>query len=96
MRIHVITTGGSLDVEYTLQGTFAIGPPVVASLLERARTRHEITVESLCRKPFNLGLAVAALQTLPHGVHIAMSGRIFPAGHARKDRARGSSSDPAT
>ncbi|PWK86986.1 hypothetical protein C8D88_104147 [Lentzea atacamensis] len=33
MRIHVITTGGSLDVEYTVQGTFAIGPPVVASLL---------------------------------------------------------------
>lgn len=154
MRIHVITTGGSLDVEYTLQGTFAVGPPVVASLLERARIQHEITIESLCRKdsvtlddtdrdlirhrvqetdaehvlvthgtdtmtntaehlrtitgkvivvtgamqparmtdsdaPFNLGLAVAALQTLPHGVYIAMSGRIFPAGHTRKDRARG-------
>lgn len=154
MRIHVITTGGSIDVEYTLQGTFAIGPPVAASLLERARTRHEITFESLCRKdsatlddadrdlirhhvretgaehvlithgtdtmtataehlrgvtgkvivltgamqparmtdsdaPFNLGLAVAALQTLSHGVYIAMSGRIFPAGHTRKDRARG-------
>ncbi|MDX3191223.1 asparaginase domain-containing protein [Streptomyces sp. MN03-5084-2B] len=154
MRIHVITTGGSIDVEYTLQGAFAIGPPMAASVLERARTRHEITLESLCRKdsttlndtdrdlirhhvqqtgtehvlithgtdtmtttaehlrgvtgkvivltgamqparmtdsdaPFNLGLAVAALQTLSHGVYIAMSGRIFPAGNTRKDRARG-------
>ena len=35
---------------------------------------------------FNLGLAVAALQTMPPGVWIAMSGRIFagrrgPQGH---------------
>jgi L-asparaginase len=154
MRIHVITTGGSIDVEYTLHGTLAIGPPMAAVLLERARTRHEITLESPCRKdsadlddsdrdlirhhvrsaeaehvlithgtdtmtetaeylrdvagkvivltgamqparmtesdaPFNLGLAVAALQTRPHGVYIAMSGRVFTAGHTRKDRAQG-------
>ncbi|MEV1078612.1 asparaginase domain-containing protein [Streptomyces sp. NPDC050211] len=154
MRIHVITTGGSIDVEYSLQGTLVIGQPMAVPILERARTLHEFTVESVCRKdsaafddadrdlirhhvrtadaehilithgtdtmtttaehlrdltgkvivmtgaiqparmtdsdaPFNLGLAVAALQTLPHGVHIAMSGRILPAGQAQKDRARG-------
>lgn len=34
---------------------------------------------------FNLGLAVAALQVMPPGVWIAMSGRIFPADAVRKD-----------
>ncbi len=34
---------------------------------------------------FNLGLAVAALQTMPPGVWIAMSGRIFAADAVRKD-----------
>ncbi len=34
---------------------------------------------------FNLGLAVAALQTMPPGVWIAISGRIFPADAVRKD-----------
>ncbi|MGC9543023.1 asparaginase domain-containing protein [Streptomyces sp. UG1] len=154
MHIHVITTGGSIDVEYSLQGTLVIGQPMAVPILEQARTLHKFTVESVCRKdsaafddanrdlirhhartadaehilithgtdtmtttaehlrevtgkvivmtgamqparmtdsdaPFYLGLAVAALQTLPHGVHIAMSGRIFPAGQAKKDRARG-------
>lgn len=34
---------------------------------------------------FNLGLAVAALQTMPPGVWIAISGRIFAADAVRKD-----------
>lgn len=38
---------------------------------------------------FNLGLAVAALQTMPPGVWIAMSGRIFAADAVRKDTAVG-------
>ena len=35
---------------------------------------------------FNVGMAIAALQTLPHGVYIAMSGEIFNAGTVRKNR----------
>ena len=154
MRIHVIATGGSIDVEYSLRGTLAIGEPMAVHILRQARTLHEITIESVFRRDiatfddtdrslirrhiqatdaehilithgtdtmtatadhladltgkvivltgamqparmsssdaaFNLGLAVAALQTLPHGVHIAMSGRIFPAGRAKKDHERG-------
>jgi len=154
MRIHVIATGGSIDVEYSLLGTLAIGEPMALHILEQARTLHELTIESvLCRDSatfddadrslirrhiqatdtehilvthgtdtmtatadhladltgkvvvltgaiqparmtnsdaaFNLGLAVAALQTLPHGVHIAMSGRLFPIGTTRKDHERG-------
>lgn len=35
---------------------------------------------------FNIGCAIGAVQTLPHGVYIAMSGRIFQAGKVRKNR----------
>lgn len=34
---------------------------------------------------FNIGCAVAAVQTLPDGVFIAMNGRIFSAGQVRKN-----------
>ncbi|MFW6093587.1 MAG: asparaginase domain-containing protein [Pseudomonadota bacterium] len=37
---------------------------------------------------FNVGMAFAAAQLLPPGVYIAMSGRVFEAGHVRKDRER--------
>jgi L-asparaginase len=37
---------------------------------------------------FNLGLATAAVQLLPPGVYIAMSGQVFPADQVRKNRAR--------
>jgi len=38
---------------------------------------------------FNLGAALSAVNLLPPGVYISMSGRIFPAASVRKDRARG-------
>jgi len=38
---------------------------------------------------FNLGAAITAAQLLPGGTHIAMSGRVFPAGTVVKDVARG-------
>lgn len=37
---------------------------------------------------FNVGMAVAAVQTVAPGVYIAMSGRIFEAGEVRKNRAK--------
>ena len=37
---------------------------------------------------FNVGMAIAALQVLPHGVYIAMNGEIFPAGTVRKNLER--------
>ena len=36
---------------------------------------------------FNVGMAVAAVQTAGPGVYIAMSGQVFPAGKVRKNRA---------
>jgi L-asparaginase len=38
---------------------------------------------------FNLGCAVAATQTMPYGVYIAMNGTIFPARGVRKNRELG-------
>ena len=38
---------------------------------------------------FNLGAALSAVNLLPPGVYISMSGRIFPAASVCKDRARG-------
>ena len=38
---------------------------------------------------FNLGFALAAAQTLPPGVYIAMNGGIFPAAKARKNKSAG-------
>ena len=38
---------------------------------------------------FNLGLAIGALNTLGHGVYVAMSGRIFPVDQVRKNRLAG-------
>ncbi|MCP3984649.1 MAG: asparaginase [bacterium] len=35
---------------------------------------------------FNLGAAVAFAQTLPHGVYVAMNGRVFPYDKVRKNR----------
>lgn len=38
--------------------------------------------------PFNIGYAVAAVQTLPAGVYIAMNGRILDPNRSRKNRGR--------
>lgn len=38
---------------------------------------------------FNLGSALAFVQTLPAGVYVAMNGKCFPAGKVRKNKQRG-------
>jgi L-asparaginase len=38
---------------------------------------------------FNLGTAMAFVQTLGEGVYVAMNGRCFPWDSVRKDKARG-------
>jgi len=37
---------------------------------------------------FNIGMAVAAVQSVPEGVYLAMNGQVFAAGHVRKNRER--------
>lgn len=38
---------------------------------------------------FNLGSALAFVQTLPHGVYVAMNGKFFPANNVRKNKLTG-------
>lgn len=38
---------------------------------------------------FNLGAALAFVQSLPHGVYVAMNGKIFDGGNVRKNKATG-------
>lgn len=38
---------------------------------------------------FNLGAALAFAQTLPHGVYVAMNGRVLPYDNCRKNRKTG-------
>jgi len=38
---------------------------------------------------FNLGFAVAAVQTLPHGIYVAMSGRVYPWNKCKKNKKTG-------
>lgn len=38
---------------------------------------------------FNLGSAIAFVQTLPHGVYVAMNGQYFKAGEVRKNKQTG-------
>jgi L-asparaginase len=38
---------------------------------------------------FNLGSAMAFVQSLPHGVYVAMNGRVFPWNNVRKNRKTG-------
>jgi L-asparaginase len=38
---------------------------------------------------FNLGSAMAFVQSLPHGIYVAMNGRFFPWNNVRKNRKTG-------
>jgi L-asparaginase len=153
-RILVLTTGGTIDKEYSLAGELVIGAPTVPRLLEPVLSTLEFRVEEVLAKDsldlddddralirrrvleaeedrivlthgtdtmtataeaigtvrdrvvvltgamqparmrdsdasFNLGAAVAAVQLLPPGVYVAMSGRVLPAGAVVKDRTAG-------
>ena len=80
-RYYVITHGTdtmpeTAEVLKDLQGKTI----VLTGALTPARFRTTDAV-------FNVGMAVAAVQTAPPGVYIAMSGQVFEAGAVRKNRA---------
>ncbi len=79
----VVTHGTDTIVETALCLKGIAGKTVVLTgSLQPARFRNTDAV-------FNLGVAIAAVQTLPPGVYLAMNGRILDPERARKDRARG-------
>ncbi len=51
MRLHIITTGGTIDkIYFDAKSEYEVGEPVIADLLHRMNTTFEFTVESLMRK----------------------------------------------
>lgn len=79
-RRYVITHGTDTMAETAsmLEG-IADKSIVLTGALSPARFRTTDAV-------FNVGMAVAAVQVVPPGVYLAMSGQIFPAGQVRKNR----------
>jgi len=155
MRLHVFTTGGTIDkVYFDAASAYEVGDPQIAGILRDAGVAFEWEVHTLLRKDslelddadraaiaeaihacpcprilvthgtdtmaataraveahgplgdktvvfvgslaparfkgtdaeFNIGFAVAAVQTLPPGAYVAMNGRVFPARDVRKNR----------
>lgn len=79
---HILITHGTdtmVDTARTL--CVAEGKTIVlVGSLSPARFKNSDAV-------FNIGFAMAAVQTLPHAVYIAMNGHIFDALHVTKNRA---------
>jgi L-asparaginase len=75
----VITHGTDTMVD---TATYLFGIPhktiVFTGAMEPARSRYTDAI-------FNVGCAIAAVQTLPPGVYIAMNGRVYPADRVRKN-----------
>ena len=79
-RYYVVTHGTDTMPE-TAEALEGLGDKtiVLTGALTPARFRTTDAV-------FNVGMAVAAVQTAEPGVYIAMSGQVFAAGHVRKNR----------
>lgn len=86
---HVLITHGTDTMTVTAAGLANITGKVIVltGAMQPARFRDSDAL-------FNLGLAVGALNTLGHGVYIAMSGRVFPADQVRKNRLAGRFESP--
>ena len=51
MKLHIITTGGTIDkIYFDAKSDFQVGDPVITELLQRMNARFEFTVESPLRK----------------------------------------------
>ncbi|HXS80516.1 MAG TPA: asparaginase domain-containing protein [Gammaproteobacteria bacterium] len=51
MKIHVLTTGGTIDkVYFDAKSEFEVGPPMIADLLKEAHVTAEVTVEPVLAK----------------------------------------------
>jgi L-asparaginase len=51
MKIHVLTTGGTIDkVYFDAKSEFQVGPPMIAEVLKEAHVTAEVTVEPVLAK----------------------------------------------
>ena len=79
---HVLITHGTDTMEDTARALLGIPGKVIAITGSLSPARFRAT-----DAPFNLGMAVATLQTAPEGVWVTMNGHVFPGGHVHKNRA---------
>ncbi len=81
---HILIIHGTDTMTLTADALAALSGKVIVltGAMQPARMRQSDA-------PFNLGLAIGALQVLDEGVYIAMNGRIFPAGSVKKNRDAG-------
>lgn len=81
---HVFVTHGTDTMAKTAERLIGIEDKtiVLTGAMQPARLRSTDAI-------FNVGFAIAAARNQAPGVYIAMNGRVFEAGHVRKDRAEG-------
>lgn len=81
---HILITHGTDTMTRTAEALQDIAGKVVVltGAMQPARMRASDA-------PFNLGVAVGALQCLADGVYIAMNGQLFAASQVQKNRAAG-------
>ncbi|MEL6693693.1 MAG: asparaginase domain-containing protein [Pseudomonadota bacterium] len=81
---HVLITHGTDTMAITAEALKDVGNKtvVLTGAMQPARLRSTDAI-------FNVGFAIAAARMQAPGVYIAMNGRVFEAGHVRKDRGAG-------
>ncbi|WP_317933169.1 asparaginase domain-containing protein [Halioxenophilus sp. WMMB6] len=80
----ILITHGTDTMAHTAEVLLSVADKtiVLTGAMQPARLRSTDAI-------FNVGFALAAVQTLPYGVYIAMNGRLFPAGTVKKNRHAG-------
>jgi len=78
---HILITHGTDTMIETAQRLTSISDKVIVLTGSLAPTRFRET-----DAVFNIGFALAALQTLPTGIYIAMNGKIFNPNQVTKDQ----------
>src|SRR5262245_40315350 len=77
MKIHVLTTGGTIDkVYFDAKSEFEVGPPMIAELLKEAHVTAEVTIEPVLAKD-SLELSDADRRLIRERVAACESDRIL-------------------
>ncbi len=82
----ILITHGTDTMEVTARALASAGLPGKTIVLTGAMVPYKFGSSD---GRFNLGSALAFVQSLPPGVYVAMNGRAFPATHVRKNRSSG-------
>ncbi len=79
---HVLITHGTDTMEHTARVLLGIPGKVIVITGSLIPARFRAT-----DAPFNVGMALATLQTAPEGVWVTMNGHVFRGDHVHKNRA---------